>query len=354
VSAAHNGSAGDTWTAGLTAVAVADVPLALSHRWKVITDQYPGMNTRATSLNLITFTDELAAGPVVSTIVGELAATHPIRAVAVIEEDEAADDAVASFIQTSAILGRNGRPTCSEEVFLHANAGSSERTASAVYGLLVADMPVYLWWRGPSPYGSALFRLIAPFADKIIVDSQRFGDTGAALDTLRRMAEHRSGHVAVSDLNWRRIEPWRETIAACFDDPATVALLADIDRCEIEFASAGTAAAPSARAALLAGWMTSRLPRLRHHARLTAQTVADGGAGRIEAVTFSSSRTKAALSLQRTAAPLGISAHASDIAGAQLRRWTFPAVSLSEAQLLHMCLDDPARDPVFEAALNEE
>jgi glucose-6-phosphate dehydrogenase assembly protein OpcA len=355
VSTADNGPAGNTWTAGLTAVKVADVPLALSHRWKAIAEQYPGVSTRSASLNLITYTDELAAVPIVSTIVGELAATHPIRAVAVIEEDEAADDAVASFIHASAILARNGRPTCSEEVFLHANAGSSERTASAVYGLLVADLPVYLWWRGPSPYGSALFRLIAPFADKLIVDTLRFGDTGAALDTLRRMAEHRSGHVAVSDLNWKRIEPWRETIAACFDDAAAAALLADMDRCEITFgAAAPTAPPPSARAALLAGWLSSRVPNLRHHARLSAENSPDGGVGRIEAVVLSSSQTKATLSLRRVAAPLAIAARACNAAGAELRRWSFPAVTLSEAQLLHMCLDDPTRDPVFEAALNEE
>jgi glucose-6-phosphate dehydrogenase assembly protein OpcA len=355
MSAATNGSAGDTWTAGLTAVKVADVPLALAHRWKAITELYPGAPTRSASLNLITYTDELAAGPIVSTIVAELAATHPIRAIAVIEEDQAPDDAVASFIQSSAILARNGRPTCSEEVFLHANAGSSERTASAVYGLLIADLPVYLWWRGPSPYGSALFRLIAPFADKLIVDSQRFGDTGAALDTLRRMAEHRRGHVAVSDLNWKRVEPWRETIAACFDDPATGGLLTEMDRCEITFAAAGLAAPPpSARAALLAGWLSNRVPRLRHRTRLTGETLADGGAGRIEAITLSSSQTKAGLTLRRVASPLGIAARVSAVSGAELRHWTFPAVTLSEGQLLHMCLDDPTRDPIFEAALNEE
>jgi glucose-6-phosphate dehydrogenase assembly protein OpcA len=358
VSAQTNGPAGEAWTAGLTAVKVADVPVALSHRWKQIADQYPGTATRAASVNLITYTDDLRAGPVVSSIVGELAATHPIRAIVVVEEDEAASDAVESFIQSRAILARNGKPTCSEEVFLHANADSAERTASAVYGLLIADLPVYLWWRGPSPYGSGLFRLIAPFADKLIVDTQRFGDTSAALDTLRRMAEHRSGHVAVSDLNWKRIEPWRETIAACFDDPAVGATLAHLDRCEIDYAeadSAGAVAAPTARAALLAGWLSSRVPRLRHHTRLAGQPPPPGGnAGRIEAVVLSSAQTRASLSLRRVAHPLGIEACSNGTEGAEIRRWHFPADRMSEAQLLHMSLDDPARDPVFEAALNEE
>ena len=206
-----------------------------------------------------------------------------------------------------------------------------------------------------SPHGSGLFRLIAPFADKLIVDTQRFGDTSAALDTLRRMAEHRSGHVAVSDLNWKRIEPWRETVAACFDDPAAAAMLQDLDRCEIDYAGSGAAAAPTARAALLAGWLSSRLQRLRHRTRLSGQPPASSGnAGRIEGVVLSSSQTKASLTLRRVAKPQGIEACANGSAGAEIRRWHFPADTMSEAQLLHMCLDDPTRDPVFEAALNEE
>ena len=113
MSAKGNGAAGETWTAGLTAVKVADVPLALVQRWKQIADEYPGTATRAASVNLITYTDDLRAGPVVSSIVGELAATHPIRAIVVVEEDKAADDSVESFIQSRAILARNGTPTCS-------------------------------------------------------------------------------------------------------------------------------------------------------------------------------------------------------------------------------------------------
>jgi len=37
-----------------------------------------------------------------------------------------------------------------------------------------------------------------------------------------------------------------------------------------------------------------------------------------------------------------------------MRRWTFQAATLSEAQLLDRCIDSLGRDPVFETALGVE
>jgi len=349
--------AGETGAAGdgeLQRLPVTDVPVALARRWCAIMRQYPDAGSRAGSINLVTYIDARDAAHAVGGIVRELSSAHPIRAVTAVEDDAAPEDSVSAAIVKDAILGRGGRPTRSEEVFLYANPEAAECMASAVFGLLMGDLPVYLWWRGPSPYGSALFRLVAPFADKLIVDSMRFGDTGAALDTVRRMAEHRAGHVAVADLNWKRIRPWRETIAACFDDPQTAALLASFDRCEINFSAPPAGGTPpSARADLLAGWIGHCVARLRARMRVAPVRSTDDGAGRIEGVSFTASDSGAGLELRRSTKPPGIDASASDAAGTNVRRWIFPAKTLDEAELLHACLDDPARDPVFEAALTQ-
>lgn len=333
-------------------LAVSDVEAALARRWATIVQQYPNARSHANSINLVTCVNERDAAPAVSEIVHDLSAAHPIRAITAVEDDAAPEDSVTAGVVNTACVGHDGAPTCSEEVYLYGNPGSAERMASAVFGLLEGDMPVYLWWRGPSPYGNPLFRLVAPFAHKIIIDSMRFGDTSAALDTVRRMAEHRAYHVAVADLNWKRIRPWRQTIAACFDDPQTAASLAAFERCEIAFATATSSGAPpGARAALLTGWIARCVPRLRSRTRVSARLSSDDSAGRIEAVAFSATGSKASLALKRMEAPLRIEARATDASGVQFRQWSFPAKTLDEAELLHLSLDDPARDPVFEAAL---
>jgi glucose-6-phosphate dehydrogenase assembly protein OpcA len=350
-----NGAPGGPWTAGLEAVAVADVPSALANRWRAIMRDYPGAGSRSSSLNLITFADQLAAAPVVSAIIGELAAAHPVRAITVVDDDSMEREEVESYILAGCALSSHGAPTCSEEVFLRTNPRTPERAASAVYGLLAADMPVYLWWRGPSPFGNALFKLVAPFADKIIVDSQRFGDTSASLDTVRRLAAKREGHVAVADLNWKRILPWRQAVAACFDDPAVAAALTTTDRCEIFYQTADADPTPhSARASLFAGWAINRMPALRGHTRIVPRKTDEAGSGRIESVILYHSHSKAALRLVRSAAPLGIAASFIDKTGQPVRHWALPAESRTEAELVHYSLDDPSRNLLFEAALAEE
>ena len=350
-----NGAAGGAWASGLAPVAVAAIPTALAQRWNAIAAEYPSVSSRSASMNMIAYANEISASTEVSGVIGELAATHPVRAITVIDDESATDDNVESYILSGAILARDGKPTCSEEVFLRGNPGSAERMASAVYGLLAADLCVYLWWRAPSPYGTSLFRMIAPFADKVIVDSLRFGDTGAALDTVRRMAEHRVGHVAVADLNWKRILPWRQAIAGSFDDPLTLSLLDEFDRCQIDFAAAAPRdTPPAARATLLAGWIATSVPRLRGRIRIVARETGGEGAGRIEAVGFSSTVSKASLVLRRSREPRGVDASAGDRSGLEFRRWLFPADTLTESELLHLCLDDPFRDPIFEGALATE
>ena len=131
---------------------VADVPVALARRWSAILRQYPDAGSRASSINLITYVNAREAAPAVAGIVRELSSAHPIRAVTVVDDDAAPEDSVSAAIVNGPILGHGCRPTHSEEVFLYGDPGAAERMASAVFGLLMGDLPVYLWWRGPSPY----------------------------------------------------------------------------------------------------------------------------------------------------------------------------------------------------------
>ena len=82
--------------------------------------------------------------------------------------------------------------------------------------------------------------------------------------------------------------------------------------------------------------------------------ITDDGAGRIESITFTSSKSKASLGLRRSLEPMGIEARACGADGVELRAWSFAAATRSEAELLHHCLDDPSHDPIFEASLTQE
>jgi glucose-6-phosphate dehydrogenase assembly protein OpcA len=227
--------------------------------------------------------------------------------------------------------------------------------ASAITSSLKRDVPAMLWWRGGSPFVVRLFRQVAPLASKIIVDSSRFGDGAASLDTLRRLAEYHGGRVAISDFNWERTRAWRATLAACFDDPAVLALLDDFDRCTIECTDKvdGPISGPS-RALLLAGWIVNRRPQLAGRGSIVGRRGAKGADGSISRVTLSSSHSSASLSVMWDVKADRLVGCANDGSGTEIRCLRFAADPQDDASLLERCIASFDRNPIFDEVLRAE
>lgn len=335
----------------LVSVAVSQIDGRLVKAWRDVAtkEQRPLVHTCAMTL-IICLEDEHDNKPALE-VVNRLAGKHPIRAITVQFTRDAGDE-VFAWIGAGCGEEQETESICSEEIVLQGSKRSPQQIVSAVRGLLVADLPVLLWWRGGSPLDEPLWGGLQPMCDRLIVDSIRFGDGAAALDSLRGLVAAVGMRTTVRDLNWQRTAPWRAAVASCFDDREMLSLLDDIDRCSITFAGGDHPEPPSARSLLIAGWLASRLPRLRGNCK-TAQGKRwkDVASGRIVALTLTSSKNKTALMLVRHDAPTGIVAQAHRPSGEQFRRWEFRAASLLEAELLDGCIDSLARDPIFESSL---
>jgi len=355
VSKQGDGAATPAWASGFELVRVEEAESTLTARWReIVATAGATPSARSLTLNLVTYVDRPDACTDVSQILAEIAGTHSIRAVTIIEDATVDEDAIQAFIRPDDHADAQG---FSEEVFVRVNPRASASAASAVLALLAADLPIYLWWRGDSPFGRPLFRLLAPLVKKIVVDLMRFGDTNASLDTLRRLTERRAGHVAVADLNWKRLKPWRQAVAACFDDPQVLALIGDFDKCRVEYAAdldQPDTQHKTAGATLFAGWLARCVPRLRGRVRLAPVANAGARPGRLIAALFQSSRSQTELSLRRQDSPRQVVAEVRDAQGGLIRSWNFHVVKATEAELLHRSIDDPSRDAMLEAALAEE
>lgn len=337
---------------GLKPVRVGDV----EHELSVRADNAGRSGTppsRMCSLNLLVFVENPADTKVVSDFVDRISAAHPMRVVGMMLDARAAEAEVRAWVSLECGEEFAGRLLCSEQIALMANPNSAARLVSAVTALLSPDLPVALWWRGESPFLSRLFKGVAPLADKVVVDSKRFGDGPAALDTLHRLNGLRGGRIALADMNWQRIATWRATLSACFDDPAVFGLLPELDRSEIEFSTGPrkVAAPPSARALLLAGWIISRLPTIAGHGDIEGKQSAWATPGSILGLRLRSSSSKATVSIAWKSAHEQIEASACDRAGTALRRWSFSPGPEDEADLLYRCIESLSGDPLLEAAL---
>src|SRR5581483_11853601 len=107
------------------------------------------------------------------------------------------------------------------------------------------DLPVFLLWLGPVEDVRALLEELSELATRLIVDSDQCG-IGCA-ESVRELTP------SLTDLAWTRLTPWREALAALGDSPGGLRAYQRAHMLEVR--------GPANEAALLAGWLRSRLGR---------------------------------------------------------------------------------------------
>ena len=175
-----------------------------------------------------------------------LAERHPSRAIILLPDPDAGRDALDARVSLVCFpIPGEEHQVCSEVIQLHLRGRlcASRAPASVVAPLFMADLPVFLRWRGRPPFGDAPFEGFCELVDRLIVDSREWPDVPAAYGELERYFEA----VAVSDIAWARGEPWRLALARLWPE------IAGVERLLVR--------GPRADGLLLWGWLSSRLDR---------------------------------------------------------------------------------------------
>lgn len=344
-------------------------------------------HARASVLNLIVMVpDEVEAARVVETMIG-LGVRHPSRAIVLAADPKAEGPALSAGITAHCHLGVDARaPVCYEVVVLTVRGEAAEHLAGVVAPLLIHDLPTHVWWPGDPPFADPIFDQLVEMSDRVVVDSDEFGDL---LRGLRRLTtlRRRSG---LGDLGWRRLGWWQELTAEFFDAPRFRRYLPNLNRLAIQYAvptarrrtrraapAAGgglqaRVASPLAGPLLYAGWIASRLDWRRN---ATSLPLTDGRLrltleGRYEMVDLlvepvetdalapgelvsvrlrAHGETGAAEFIVERSVDEAIVASNADGMTALLRR--MPMEQPTESELLASDLVSHAHDPIYEASL---
>jgi hypothetical protein len=129
--------------------------------------------------------------------------------------------------------------------------------ASVVAPLLMADLPVFIRWRGRPPFAGETFEQLLHVIDRLVVDSVEWPDVPEAYAELARIFDE----AACSDIAWRRTHRWRVALAGLWPEIAEISEL--------------NVTGPVAEAYLLAGWLRSRLDREVELVHADADTVVE-------------------------------------------------------------------------------
>jgi glucose-6-phosphate dehydrogenase assembly protein OpcA len=168
---------------------------------------------RACAMTLVVLAEDEADAEGVRQTLGVLMHHHPSRAIVLRATEGAALDARV-FAECWMPFGRN-QQICSEGIEMSADAANLGEVAQLLVPLLVPDLPVVLWCRGPRFFSTRYFDPLFPLADKIIVDSASAPNAKGAIAVLKEMRSR--GH-AIADLAWTRLTGWRESLAHVFED----------------------------------------------------------------------------------------------------------------------------------------
>jgi glucose-6-phosphate dehydrogenase assembly protein OpcA len=172
-----------------------------------------------------------------------LGEAHPSRTILLFPEPDAPVDELDAEVDLRCFASGRGRQVCSEVVSIRLRGSKAAVPASIVMPLLRSDLPAFVRWRGPLPFGTAELEQLVDLADRLIVDSREWPDTATDFDRLRGLFPR----IAVSDIAWSLLEPWREALAGRW--PA----IGEMSRLRVR--------GPAAEALLLARWLGARLAR---------------------------------------------------------------------------------------------
>ena len=175
-------------------------------------------------------------------VLAGLAERHPSRTIVLFPRPESEDGLEAS-VEVDCFPAGEGRQICTETIRLHLGGNRAHAPASIAEPLLLPDLPVFLRWRGPPPFGERPFEQLVDAVDRLIVDSTEWPGLPGPYAQLAEIFDR----VAVSDIAWARTSRWRPQLASLWPG------IAEVRKIKVH----GT----EAQAQLLGGWLRSRLGR---------------------------------------------------------------------------------------------
>ena len=198
---------------------------------------------RASVMTHIAWVPEPWVEAATDTLAG-LAERHPSRTILLFPTPEDRRDVLEGEVDYRCFVrGGEQREVCSEVITVRLCGKRAAAPASVVMPLLVSDLPVFLRWRGPLPFGAPELEQLVGVADRLVLDSREWPDAERDFGLLPGLFDR----IAVSDIAWARTERWRAAVADLWPRVAEASVL--------------RVAGPKTEAELLRAWLASRLRR---------------------------------------------------------------------------------------------
>lgn len=333
-----------------------------------------GLATRATALNLVTFAPDDATRERIIQAASRMSVIHPCRLI-LFGATSNRDDHL-SLANVYATCERNpDRPDspCIERMEIPVHVSMLDQLPLVLQPLVIPELPAFLWWPSTPPFTSQGFQALARSLNRTVVDSLSFSSV-SGLRQFHEFFQSLPVKCAIGDVNWQRLQPWRELTAQYFDIRHVQWALSCMREIEVEAGGTDGNIVPS-QALLLVSWMAHCLGWETFEARRTrndrwyigardqrgqelrilirTRPTPREYAGQVMSLSINARSTDgkhSSLALNRSRASSLIRMHASNGMDTALDHVAHHPL-LSDEALLVPVLESTSRDHIFEASL---
>lgn len=220
-----------------------------------------GVPTRTSVLNLVICATSESLAERAGRVVDHLSIHHPSRIILFSPEpgQPPFETRVEARLSVQPDDGDEQHPITYEQIAIATPPDGLPHVPSIINSLVLPDLPTYLWWPGQPPLHDRQLQAVIEVADRLIVDTIEFSHCVSNLIRIAALHRRLDECASICDLNWYRLDHWRQMTAQFFDMPAYQWALEDVDRLTVEYGQAHGASHNPIQALLFIGWAASRL-----------------------------------------------------------------------------------------------
>jgi len=214
--------------------------------------------TRASLFNLIFYTEKREREKYIHRIAQNVIEKFPSRVIFITADSESSEDLLETRVSVMPAGDGNSEIAC-DLIEIDVAGASKERIPFLILPHILPDLPIYVTWGEDPSRSDPLFEQLQKLATKLIFDSETTDDLPNFARCLLNLRE-RLG-CDISDLNWARIESWRNLLSSTFYTEERLNQLKNAKTIQILYNAHETSFTchTQIQALYLQGWLSSRM-----------------------------------------------------------------------------------------------
>lgn len=187
-----------------------EIPSELGRIW----DSFQGTSKmRASLFNLIFYTEQTARTDYIRTIAHKVLEKFPSRVIFITSDKKAKPDFLQTGVSVIPVGNAESDIAC-DLIEINVSKNNEKKVPFLILPHILTDLPIYVIWAEDPSIENPLLQQLEKMASRLIFDSECAEKLPQFAKTLLNL--HQNSNADIADLNWARMESWRDLLSSTF------------------------------------------------------------------------------------------------------------------------------------------